>query len=198
MLSPDRSLSLFLLPTKFKLILITAAAAANACGGDVCGPGDAPVNGLAVSSSDLQTSGGITYGDATTSPNNDCSIDSAPTSLTIDIRQVDPITVDRRALILCVPRPDRLDTELALTSDRETTGVQVIDIFADDGSCLIGIDRTRAPTGTARFDGACEDGTDSAGYALTLTGEIPATQDCAGTMTSVTLSVSGEIAVRAL
>ena len=157
-----------------------------------------PADGLTVTSTGLQTTAGITYGAGTTSPNNDCSVDEAPTSLTIDIVQVAPLTAERRALILCVPRPDRLDTELALTDDSVTTGVQVIDIFADDDDCLISIDRTRAISGTATFAGACSDGTDPAGYALNLSGEIPATATCPTETNAITLTVSGELAISAL
>ena len=180
----------------FFVLLITAgASAAVGCSGDDCGPGDAPADGLSID----VTGTTLTYGDGTTSPNNDCSVADAPTSLTIDIAQVDPAPAMRRALILCVPRPDLLGDPLALTSDAEVTGVQVIDIFADADGCLISLDRSRAITGTATFTGACDGGADPAGYALALASDLPATRACSGMPDeAITITLSGELAITAL
>ena len=183
--------------TRVFLVLAIGASALGSigCSGPDCGPGSAAADGLTVD----VTGTVLTYGSATTSPNNDCSVDGAPTSLTIDIIQVSPMPSSRRALILCVPRPDMLDQQLALTGDTETTGVQVIDIFADADDCLIVLDRGRQITGTASFSGACDDGAGADGYALTLDGQLPATRMCMGMADeAITVSLAGELAVEAL
>ncbi len=168
-----------------------------ACDGteSTCGPGDASNQGLTLSIE----SASLIFGNATTSPNNDCSVSGAPTSLTLDIIQLNPAPVMRRALTLCVPHPDQLDAALALTSDAVTTGVQIIDLFADSEGCLISLDRSRPPMGTATFTGVCDDGTHSAGYALELSGQLPATRACQGQADqSINVQLSGAFSVSAL
>lgn len=176
-------------PLAVAAILVLAAA----CGDDaVCGPGEAPAVGLSIDTGDSV----LTYGNGTSSPNNDCPTDGSPTSLTVDVFQVTPAPTQDRALVLCLPRPDAIaDAALDIADD---TLVQVIDVFADEDDCLISIDRARAVSGTARFTGFCENGTDPAGYALEIDAVIPATRTCAGSDEAIDLTVSGEVALEAL
>ncbi len=181
------------------LILIASISTATMMACDEaesrCGPGEASDQGLTLSIE----SASLTFGNATTSPNNDCSVSGAPTSLTLDIIQLNPAPAMRRALTLCVPRPDQLDEPRDLTTDAVTTGVQVIDLFADSDDCLISLDRSRPPMGTATFIGACDDGTHSAGYALELSGQLPATRTCQGQADqSINVQLSGTFSVSAL
>ena len=173
--------------------LVLLALVAAGCGNDpVCGPGDVSARGLIVETG----LGPLTYGDGTSSPNNDCPVDGAPTSLTIEIVQVDPPTVEERALVLCLPRPDQIGSEpIDLADDSR---IQVIDIFADEADCLISIDRSRPVSGTATFTGFCDDGTAPDGYALGLSGTIPATRTCRGGDEAIELTLSGELALDAL
>lgn len=163
------------------------------CGDDGdCGPGEAPADGLTI------TSGGesFRFGEATSSPNNDCPVEGAPTSLTVEIAQVDPAPVDDRFFVLCLPRPDQIGGEpIELTDER----IQVIDIFVDDDGCLISLDRSREVSGTATFSGFCGDGSGESGYALGFAATVPGTRSCAGMPEeAVELELSGELAVTAI
>jgi hypothetical protein len=170
--------------------VVTLAAAG--CGDDDCGPGDVPAIGLFVDTGASQ----LSYGDGTSSPNNDCPTAGSPTSLTVDVFQVDPAPAQERSLVLCLPRPEALgDAPVDIADD---TQVLVIDVFADEDDCLISIDRSRQVSGTATFTGFCENGTDPAGYALGIDAEIPAIRSCPGGDEPIDLAVSGEVALEAL
>src|SRR5689334_3586178 len=82
---------------------------------DACGPGDAPGDGLTV------TGGGVSlrYHQMTASPNNDCPDPQAPegvVSLTLTALQ----TTGGDALVLCVPRPDMLESDLPVVAATPT------------------------------------------------------------------------------
>ena len=175
---------------------LATLATTGGCGGDdQCGPDDAPAQGLSIAIGD-QT---LTFGDATSSPNNDCSIDGAPTSLTIDIFQISPTPTTRRALTLCIPRPDRLlDGRVVLTEDDVTTGIQLIDLFADESGCLLSFNRGEGVSASGQFNGVCDDGASPEGYSLELSGSIPVTRNCQGNEESLSVQLSGRFAVTAL
>jgi hypothetical protein len=173
--------------------VVLAAAAAAGCGDDaVCGPGEAAPDGLVITSGESA----LTFGEATSSPNNDCPVEGAPTSLTLEIRQLDPAPSAARFLVLCLPRPDQIGPDpIDITDDR----IQVIDVFADDGDCLISLDRTRDLAGTLTFTGFCDDGDAPDGYALGFAATMPATRACAGAPAeAIELELAGELAVTAL
>lgn len=168
-----------------------------ACGDDgapaECGPGDATDEGLEVArGADV-----FTFGGATSSPNNDCPAQGAPTSLTIQIAQIDtPAPANPGSLILCVPRPDDLGAPIQLS---DSDHIQVIDVFVGDGDCRISLDRAGDLGGTVTFGGVCENGVDIAGYSMSFDATVPATRSCAGSADeSVELQLSGDLAVSAI
>lgn len=176
------------------LVILAALPFLPACG-EPCGPGDAPPSGVTA------TAGGETveYGQFTTSPNNDCSVAGHPTSLTLDGVQTDPATSPPLHLTFCLPRPDEIGSDPVPLDD--TQRIEVIDIFADAGGCLLSLDRTVTPTGTITFTGYCGDGTDPAGYAISFDATVGGTLSCsgdAGADQSVTVTLGGEAAVQAL
>ena len=176
-------------------VLATAwacALLAPGCDEPVCGPGDAPPDGV------VATVAGetIRYGAFTSSPNNDCTPPGrSVTSLTVDGRQLDPQPSIPFRITLCVPRPDDLGSDPVSLGDTER--LQLVDVFAElaDG-CLVQLDRDSALSGSARFEGLCGDGVDTAGYAIALDADIPVTRMCDGQ--ADTLTLSGRAAVAAL
>ncbi len=133
----------------------------------------------------------MTYGNFTSSENNDCSAGARP-SLSIEGEQLSPPASATFHLTLCLPSPDDIgSSEISLPDDDK---VQVIDASAEVDGCAIGL--AGSATGTARFLGYCEDGLDPAGYALELSLEIPAERTCNGDPPeSLSLAVSGRAAV---
>lgn len=188
--SPPRSPS----PCRFATsgLLALCAAAAAACGDDEsCGPGGEEAPGLTVES--------ITFGEMSASANNDCppTAGEHPTSITIQGTQVDPAAAGQ-FLVLCLPRPDLIDDQPVAFSDADR--IELVDLFGrDDSGCELRFDRSAQPgSGTATFSGFCENGTDSAGFAISLTGVLPFTRTCDGDdPTPFTAALGGRAAVTA-
>ncbi len=156
---------------------------------DDCGPGSAPANGLGVTG----TGFAFTYQAQTASANNDCPDPAAPqgvVSLTIE-----GSTADGTGLFtVCIKRPDHLGaTALALGTD-----VQVVDVTGSASGCNYGVDPAAIPTGSVTATGVCANGTDPAGFALTITGSIGMRQTCGATVTPATGTLAGTTAVGAM
>ena len=186
--SPFRS------PTELLIALSAAAALAGCSDDDSCGPGSAPAAGVTL------TVGGetVTYGGFTASENNDCTVQgSGVISVSVHGSQ----TGGSQALTLCLPRPDLLGAEaVALVPSRPTPladdRAMVIDSSASlAGGCTVMKDVTMMPSGTARFIGYCDGGTNAAGSALELTGTVPLVRTCGATMDNVTGTLAGTVAV---
>lgn len=188
--SPRRSPSPFRFATSALLALLAAATCACS-GGDTCGPGDQEAPGLVVEA--------ITFGEMSASPNNDCppTAGEHPTSITIQGTQVDPVA-DGQFLVLCLPRPDLIDDQPVSFTDSDR--IELVDLFGRDAAgCELRFDRAAEPgSGTATFSGFCDDGTDSAGFAISLTGVLPFTRTCeGGDPTPITAALGGRAAVAA-
>lgn len=190
------------------IVALALAALAPGCGddggGETCGPGDAPADGIRVAIPG-QT---ITYGQVTSSPNNDCPpAEGGPTSLTIEASQADLPAGQRFSLVLCVPRPDQIEVDalgvasVALDDDRLVQLIDVNGVLADD--CRLRRDSTMPPSGTITFAGYCDDGGAAAGYALGFDGSAPGVRICPDGMGDtteepVTITLTGTTAVEAL
>ena len=176
------------------------AVLACGCPGDdaVCGPGDAPADGIVASG------GGdsFAYGGFLAGQNNDCPAADAPAgvvSVTVFGAQVDP--AGSAFLTLCLPRPDLIEggTAYPLSPDVQPVPaadrVQVIDVDADhEDDCTWSL--AGAPSGTATFEGLCDGGADPAGFALTLDGTVTVEEVCgAGAPTDVEVTLSGTVRV---
>ncbi len=156
---------------------------------DDCGPGSAPADGLTATG----TGFAFTYEALMASANNDCPDPAAPqgvVSLTIE-----GSTADGTGLFtICVERPDHLGpSALALGTD-----VQVVDVTGSAGGCDYGIDPLATPTGSVTATGVCANGTDPAGFALTVTGSVGMRQTCGATVTPVIGALAGTTAVGAM
>lgn len=193
--------SRFAFATVAAAALGASALAGAGCSGDDCaaGPGEAPAAGLS-----LTTSGGtVLYGRARSSPNNDCTPFQGrePTSLTVDMVQVDPATDTSLFLTLCIPEPDALsDGVVALGYETSDADILLIDAFAQNADG----DLFRLDTGasgldaTAELSGYCEDGGAPEGYAIALAGSVPITSSRDDTMTDeIGTFGGGAIAVEA-
>jgi hypothetical protein len=136
----------------------------------------------------------MTYGGFSAGEHNDCNARDAPpgvVSLTFDATQTDGTGL----ITLCAERPDLLATSQALGPDMTGSPVHVVDFRGTAGTCTFAVDRTVAPTGTAKTEGLCANGTDSRGFALDLNGSITFTRTCGSTVDQVKLTLGGQTAV---
>jgi hypothetical protein len=137
----------------------------------------------------------ITYGDFTSSPNNDCPAPDAPTSLTLSGLQASPDGV--ASITLCLRHPDQLDGQTVALDDGDQ--ILIADLAADLGDCRVRYDGSQPSTAAIRFEGVCGDGTDPAGYAVALSGSFGGTRSCEGdggtTEEPVTVTLDGRAAV---
>ena len=194
--SPSRSRSLT------SLLLLVAAAG---CGGDdsTCGPGAA--SGSVLASADTVD---IEFDNFSAGLNNDCPAADAPSgvvSLTIFGHQPE---IDGSGffgggeITLCVSRPDQLASQsLALGGDNAGSPVRIIDLSASLGptsqvpACSFALDTTRIPTGTASASGLCGNGSDSAGFALTIDGAVSLTRTCNSVVDTIGVTLKGTVPV---
>lgn len=192
------------------LVGLALAALAPGCGGDgdeVCGPGETPPDGVTAAIPGAS----ITYGDFTSSPNNDCPpAEGRPTSLTIEGTQAGLLPGQRFSMVLCLPRPVELDqlevdelgaATVALDDDDLVQLIDVNAALADD--CRLRRNSAMAPAGTITFSGYCEAGLATDGYALTFDGSAPGIRRCSDGMGGfteepVTITLSGTVAVQAI
>lgn len=171
------------------MLVVGAALAAAGCGDDdACGPGDEEAPGLRLDD--------VTFGEMIASPNNDCppSAGEHPTAITIQGSQIEPEATG--FLVLCLPRPDLIDDQPVSFNDAER--LELVDFFGRDGQgCELRFDDTAEPgSGSVTFSGFCGNGTDSAGFAVALTGVLPFTRRCDGEEpTAITGELGGRAAV---
>ncbi len=150
---------------------MAAAALVGCSDDDSCGPGDEEAPGVTVAT--------ITFGNFAASANNDCppTAGQHPTSVTVQGEQVSP-EVPGQFLVLCLPRPDLIDDQPVSFTDGER--LELVDLFGQDGDgCTIGFDDSAEPgSAAASFSGFCDNGTNEAGFALTLSGNLPIARTC--------------------
>jgi len=74
--------------------------------------------------------------------------------------------------------------------------VRVIDLTGTADGCTYDFESTQpAPTGTVTATGVCANGTDPAGFALTIDGTITVKRTCGATVDAVALALAGTVAV---
>jgi len=159
---------------------------------DSCGPGDAPGDGLTATSGAVM----LRYHGMTASPNNDCPDPTAPegvVSLSLTAIQVNGAD----ALVLCIPRPDMLESDLPVVASTatHTAAIEIQDVNATDSGCTFTDSAAMAPAGTGHAEGICGDGTDPAGFALLISGQVSVDRDCSGTVDTLRLDLAGTISV---
>ena len=179
-------------PSRFRsltsvALLALAGAAGCSDGSGTCGPGMAPDTLSITAGADT-----ITYGGLSGSPNQDCPDPTGPKSVV-------PLTIEgvqtggTSRFTLCVPRPDKLAGGQPLGA--AIPAIQVIDLGGMGTSCTYAIDLNTPPSGTAKATGLCSNGTSKAGFALTLDGTVSLTRTCGGVMDTISVALSGEVAV---
>lgn len=142
----------------------------------------------------------ITYGQFTSSANNDCPTQGAPTSLTVQGLQTDPQTSMTFSIVLCLPQPNKIGS--APISITNTDLVRVINVNAGVSGCNLTLDRTVPLSGTVQFSGFCSNGTSPQGYALSFNagagGELVCPTDGGSPMvTKQQIALAGTAAVTA-
>src|ERR1043165_7601064 len=166
--------------------------AASGCGDDSCGPGGAPDVGITVSDPNIA----LTYGSFSAGPHHDCPEIASVESLTFGGVEKD----NGNLITFCVPRPDQLPAGVSIGS-----GLRIIDLVGEANGCSYCF-ANAAVDGTAKATGLCDDGTNSAGFALTLDGHVVLNEFCpanlmcppTGASGAVQLKLSGTVAVRAV
>jgi hypothetical protein len=156
------------------------------CSDDACGPGGAQTAGLLASSADVV----LNYTNLTSGPNNDCPDGTAPDgviSLTLQGNQLEGPGL----LTLCIPRPDLLQKgPLKLGSE-----VRIIDLNGDVDGCAYAFEQLRPVTGDVSATGYCDNGTNLAGYALTVDGSLSLTRMCPAMSDTIAVSFAGTVSV---
>ena len=163
-----------------------SALAFAGCGDDSCGPGDAPEFGLVASSGEVQ----LTYGGFTSGANNDCRDPMAPEgviSLTLEGTQQGAASI----ITLCIPRPDLLIKMEQPIGE----GLRIIDLNGEKDGCSYAYDSSRIATGTVRAIGMCDNGTNDAGYALDIDGNISLRRTCGTTIDTIAVGFRGTVAI---
>jgi hypothetical protein len=172
----------------WRLLFLSSISGLVATGcSDDCGFGDAPEFGLVASSADVT----LTYGNFTSGANNDCPDPMAPegvVSLTLEGTQQGSTSI----ITLCIPRPDLV----AVMDQSIGSGIRIIDVNGEANGCTFMYDSSRIATGTVHVRGMCDNGTNDAGYALGLTGNMSLRRNCGGTLDSVAVELSGNVAVK--
>jgi hypothetical protein len=171
-------------------LLCLLAISGSGCGDDAsCGsPGSAGF-GLIVSSDAVS----LVYGGMTAGANNDCPAADAPSgviSLTITGQQMTTWTPG--LITLCIPRPDKLDATVMLGTD-----VKLVDVTGIDSTCSYALESGHVPTGTVQGVGVCGNGTDPGGFGLVFDGFIGLTRTCPTATDSVSVGITGNVAVAA-
>jgi len=169
-----------------------ATTAAAGCSDDACGTGGAPRAGLVAAGEDVS----LDFGELSGLLGNDCPDPAAPAgviSLSIEGRQ----TGDPAGLVtLCIPRPDLLmEGDRSLGTTTSAADVRIIDLRGSSNNCMLSLDSTQPPTGTARATGVCDNGDSPDGFALVLDGGIALRRTCGATTTTVTATLRGRVAV---
>ena len=170
---------------------ITSALAASGCGGD-CGPDGAFDFGLVLSDASTQ----LAFGNLRSGANNDCPDPSAPAGV-ISLTVRGSLMDGSGLLTLCLPRPDLMNTQTVplVGATGALPGMRIIDLNVIDAGCIYRLETGRPPVGTAKTNGLCKNGTDKAGYALVIDGNVSLSKTCETSTTSVALSFAGEGAV---
>jgi hypothetical protein len=180
------------LPAGLSLGLALGGAAGCGGGEDRCGPGGAPDSGLIASGGGLS----LTYGQLRGSPNRDCPSPGAPSSLislTLDGVQTDAGSTG--LITLCIGRPDLLAGQPLPLGAEPSTDVHVVDLNGTAGGCMLTVDRGSPPSGTASSSGLCGNGSDAAGFALTIDATVALTRTCGSTGDTVPVTLRGRVAV---
>jgi len=152
------------------------------------------VYGLVVSSDQVM----LTYGDLMAGANNDCPASDAPSgvvSLTVSGTQMPGSGSGSGGgglVTFCIPRPDQLGSDQPLGS-----AIKIIDLSGADATCSYALDPSHLPTGSAHGLGVCSNGTDKTGFGLVFDGFVGLTRTCGTTVDSVSVGITGNVAVSA-
>ncbi|MEO6774675.1 MAG: hypothetical protein ABI467_16995 [Kofleriaceae bacterium] len=174
------------------LLAISCAGLAGACSGDDCGSPGSAEYGLVVSSDEVM----LSFGDLVAGANNDCPASDAPSgvvSLTISGTQMPGSQGSGAAglVTFCIPRPDQLGGDQPLGS-----AVKIVDLSGMDATCSYTLDHNHLPTGSAHGTGVCGNGIDKAGFGLVFDGFLGLTRTCGTTVDSVSVGLTGDVAVK--
>lgn len=180
---------------------LCAAGVIAGCGDDpapppdapACGPGDAPVAGI-----ETLTGIELMYGDLVAGINNDCPSAGTPSgiiSMTILGKRVGGAGL----ITLCVSRPDLLTTapQNLVNDVPGSNEVLLIDLSATVDGCDYAVDQSKDVFGSVIATGLCGNGSDAAGFALSISGGASLTRQCGDTVDTVEIAVRGDVAVAA-
>lgn len=178
-------------PSRFlSSISLLVAAGAPGCSDDTCGPGGASGAGLIAAGTGVT----VAYGQLAGSPNRDCPDPAAPDSV-ISL-SIHGLQTDGAGLItLCIGRPDLLEKQALSFGAEPGAQVHIVDLNGTANGCMVTIDRTTPPSGTATTSGMCDNGSNSAGFALTLDASLTFTRTCGMTVDHVPATLKGRIGV---
>jgi len=98
-------------------------------------------------------------------------------------------------ITLCIGRPDLLAGQPLALGAEPSTDVHVVDLNGSAGGCTVTVNRGSPPGGTASASGLCGNGSDAAGFALTIDATVALTRTCGSTVDTVPVTLHGRVAV---
>lgn len=186
-------------PSSTSLAFVALAAACSDDGPTVdamvCGPGDAPTVGLTATAPGATPPLTLTYGNLSGLAGNDCPDPNAPEGVVS--RSIEGMQTDGTGLFtVCVPRPDLLTSgPRSVGTITSMADVRFVDLTGSSGGCTYRLMSSMPPTGTATASGVCANGSDPAGFALTLDVTATLQRTCGAMMDTVTATLRGTVAV---
>jgi len=115
--------------------------------------------------------------------------------MTILGHQTDNTQLGVGLITLCIARPDLLANQAQMLGIDAGAPVRLVDVSGDANNCSFSVDKTQPATGTASSSGLCGNGSDAAGFALTIDGSLSLTRTCGTTVDSVQITLHGRVAV---
>lgn len=164
----------------WRSLFLSTISLAACSSGPHCGPGDAPAIGIVATGTGIT----FTYGGFTASANGDCG----PSSITIEGQTNDTVGF----FTICVPQPSKLSGGLAFGPD-----ANLVDTSGTASGCMYVLDGSAPATGMVSTTGECDNGTSSAGFAMTVTGTAQVKPKmCGAIVDPVPVTLSGTVAVQ--
>ncbi len=137
----------------------------------------------------------VTYGNLSSLSGNDCPDPAAPDGVV-------SLSIEGQALggtglvTFCIPRPDLLGSGNRTLGNTAMGDVRVIDLQATTATCSYRARSTLpAPTGTVTATGVCDNGTNPAGFALSIDGALMVERTCGATVDQIPITIAGRVAV---
>ena len=133
----------------------------------------------------------LSYGGLSAGLNNDCPAHDGSTVVSLTITGNEITSGSGFGVVtFCVPRPDLLES-MSQAIGGSGALVQVVDVTGADASCTYALDSAVTPSGTLSSTGMCDDGSNAAGFTLTVDGAFTLDRTCGSAKDTVSVMLTG-------